>query len=131
MLKSADGMDSVRQYGQSKLANILWTRQLAKQHPLVTVAAVHPGQVQTNLATGATGMPKIVRLFWPLFALTLTLVDKGARNQLWALVSKDVQSSEYYEPVGVEGQATTLGKDDKLAKKVWDWTETELSRHGD
>jgi retinol dehydrogenase 12 len=132
MLKStADGMDSVRRYGQSKLANILWTRQLAKQHPLITVAAVHPGQVQTNLATGATGMPGIIRLFWPLFALTLTPVDKGARNQLWASVSKDVQSGEYYEPVGVEGRATALGKDDELAKKIWDWTETELSGHGD
>lgn len=50
------------------------------------------------------------------------------RNQLWASVSKDVKSGEYYEPVGVGGVVSPLGQDDVLRQKVWEWTEEELEK---
>jgi hypothetical protein len=67
-------------------------------------------------------LPFLVR---PLF----TSLEKGIKNQLWASVSKDYVNGEYYEPVGVGGKAIPDGKDDKLAKKLWDWTEKELQGH--
>lgn len=41
-------------YGQSKLANILFTRQLAKRYPKIRSVAIHPGSVATNLSTPFT-----------------------------------------------------------------------------
>ncbi|KAH7201006.1 hypothetical protein BKA60DRAFT_165390 [Fusarium oxysporum] len=112
-------------YYQSKLANILWARQLAKTFPHFTVSAIDPGLVNTELLVKATGM------VWYLYAVVrcmlITPVAKGVRNQLWASVSKRVVSGEYYEPVGKHGLATEEGRDDKLAEKLWEWTESELA----
>ncbi|KAK9234244.1 hypothetical protein V1525DRAFT_383719 [Lipomyces kononenkoae] len=128
---TADSLGAMTRYCQSKLANVLWARQLAKLYPSFTVAAIHPGVVSTNLLARATDAPLIFRIVFGA-ADTLGLkatVERGARNQLWASVSKDVQSGEYYEPVGVGGLASAYGKDDDLAKKTWDWTENELEEH--
>ncbi|KAG7411842.1 hypothetical protein ACKAV7_008570 [Fusarium commune] len=112
-------------YYQSKLANILWVRQLAKKFPHFTVSAIDPGLVNTELLVKATGM------VWYLYAVVrcmlITPVAKGVRNQLWASVAKGAVSGEYYEPVGKIGLATEEGRDDKLAEKLWEWTESELA----
>lgn len=36
-------------YGQSKLANVLFTRELASRYPSITSVAVHPGVIKTDL----------------------------------------------------------------------------------
>lgn len=130
-LKTVDsGLSPVALYCQSKLANVLFARHLAKLYPQFTIASVHPGVVRTNLLNGASGIPAPVRMIGPVLHYFLSSVDQGARNQLWASVSKDVVSGEYYEPVGVGGKGRTLGKDDALAERLWDWTERELAEHG-
>ncbi|OHF03026.1 short-chain dehydrogenase/reductase [Colletotrichum orchidophilum] len=127
----AEALGPYGRYSQSKLANVLWARQLAKEYPDITVAAVHPGVVSTNLAAGTTGSPKVVQYLMHFANRWLVnSVEKGARNQLWASISKEVQSGEYYEPVGVSGVASKDGQDDLLAKELWDWTEAELQAHG-
>ncbi|KIW99759.1 uncharacterized protein Z518_10687 [Rhinocladiella mackenziei CBS 650.93] len=126
----ADSLGAYGRYGQSKLSNILFARQLAQLYPQFTVSAIHPGMVRTNLLSGATGSPLMQMVFNLSRALRVASpVEKGALNQLWASVSKDVKSGEYYEPVGVGGSATVHGKDDDLAQKLWDWTEKELAEH--
>ena len=126
----ADNLGAYGRYGQSKLAMVLWTRELGRKYPQFTLASIHPGVVQTNLFSGATGSPMIIRVLAKVATSTclLTPVDQGARNQLWASVSNDVKSGEYYEPVGIAGPASPLAGDDALAEKVWDWTEKELER---
>ncbi|KAF7547707.1 hypothetical protein G7Z17_g7535 [Cylindrodendrum hubeiense] len=126
---TADSLGAYGRYYQSKLANVLWVRQLAKLYPQFTVAAIHPGVVRTQLMEGATASPTIVRVLARVGNMLLTPVEKGAKNQVWASVAKDVKSGEYYEPVGVGGLASDDGKDDGLAKKLWDWTEEELKAH--
>lgn len=130
-LKSdAENLGAYGRYGQSKLAMTLWTREMARKYPQFKFASIHPGVVQTNLFNGATGSPMIIRMLTKLAtsACLLTPVDQGARNQLWASVSKDVKSGEYYEPVGIAGPASPLAEDDGLAERVWEWTEKELER---
>ncbi|KAK4450216.1 hypothetical protein QBC34DRAFT_484492 [Podospora aff. communis PSN243] len=127
LLKSpASELGSYHCYYQSKLANILWARQFAKEHPQFTVASVHPGVVRTELMNRATGTPRAVRAFVTLVTPLLASVEQGAKGQLWASVSKDVKSGEYYEPVGVAGKGSDDSKNDRLAKELWDWTEGEL-----
>jgi len=122
----AEDLGAFGRYYQSKLANVLWARQLAKVYPQFTVASIHPGVVRTQLSRGATGTPTVLQALFKFGAQFLTPVDQGVKNQLWASVSQQVQSGEYYEPVGVPGLASDDGKDDALAKRLWDWTEKEL-----
>ncbi|EAQ91791.1 hypothetical protein CHGG_00026 [Chaetomium globosum CBS 148.51] len=125
----AEALGPVGRYGQSKLANILWARQLARAQPQLTVAAVHPGVVQTSLMERATGVPAVVRGMTRVAVglNLLTPVDRGVRNQLWASVATvGVVSGEFYHPVGIPGKASPLGTDDELARRLWEWTEKEL-----
>ncbi|RDW81502.1 oxidoreductase, short-chain dehydrogenase/reductase family [Aspergillus mulundensis] len=115
-------------YGQSKLALILWGKEAAKRYPTLTIASVHPGVVQTNLANGATGSPCWVQVLGKLAYHVLTGVEQGVRNQLWASVSADVKSGGYYVPVGIEGTESVLAKDEELAGELWAWTEGEIGR---
>lgn len=126
----AEPLGAIRRYSQSKLANILWARQLAARYPQLTAASVHPGVVSTQLVERATGTPAAFRALTRLAGrFVLTSVEQGVRNQLWASVAKGVVSGEYYEPVGVGGLASADGKDEGLAKRLWEWTEEELEGH--
>lgn len=123
----AEDLGAYGRYYQSKLANVLWARQLAKEYPQFTIASIHPGLVNTELMNRATATPTIVKTLVKFGGgAVLSSVEKGARNQLWASVSKDVKSGEYYEPVGISGKVSDDGKNDELAKKLWDWTQKEL-----
>lgn len=130
MLKvTADSMGAFGRFGQSKLAIILFVRQLAKLYPQLTVTAIHPGTVDTNVISSATGAPVILKYVARYAHRFLASVDQGVKNQLWASVAKDIQSGGYYEPIGIAGKVKPRGKDDDLAKKLWDWTEKELEGH--
>ncbi|KAH7234636.1 uncharacterized protein BKA55DRAFT_543822 [Fusarium redolens] len=129
-LKStASGMSTTDRYGQSKLANILFIRELAAHHPKLTAASIHPGTVKTDLQKSNDGswmISAFQRLVVPLVGVS---VEEGAKSQLWAATAKGVQNGEYYVPVGLSGNGSQLSKDKVLAKKLWDWTEKELASH--
>ncbi|KAF9767047.1 hypothetical protein IL306_000449 [Fusarium sp. DS 682] len=111
-------------YYQSKLANILWVRQLARKYPHFTVSAIDPGLVKTELLEKARG---IAWYLYPVVrCMLITPVAKGVRNQLWASVAPGVVSGEYYETIGKHSLATEDGKDDELGERLWEWTEREL-----
>lgn len=134
LLKSETmNVSTTRRYGVSKLANVLFACELAKRFPQITVAAVHPGIVTTNLAHSMADaylnlavQTKIMTFlsYMPGFQTP----DRGAKNQLWASVSKDVVSGEYYTGVGKGGTQSAIAKDDDLARRLWEWTEAELAR---
>ncbi|KAH6900767.1 short-chain dehydrogenase/reductase [Thelonectria olida] len=126
---TAESLGGYGRYYQSKLANVLWARQLAKLYPQFTVASIHPGIVRTQLMDRATTTPAVVKALVKVGNMFLAPVEQGVRNQLWAAVSKDVKSGEYYEPVGVGGLVSENGKDDELAKQLWEWTEKEFEGH--
>ncbi|KAK8051161.1 hypothetical protein PG993_002546 [Apiospora rasikravindrae] len=120
-----------RCYAQSKLANTLFARRLAREYPQLTVAAVHPGVVRTNLmgviARHDGGV--LARLGRPISRACMASVQDGIQNQLWAATSQDVVSGEYYSHMGVKGRMNKLARDDMLAEKLWQWTEVELENY--
>ncbi|KAK5043295.1 hypothetical protein LTR13_001066 [Exophiala sideris] len=124
----AETMGSLERYGQSKLANILWARELARRYPQFTVAAVHPGVVNTNLLSGATDAPFWARMLFGTMRKVgfIASAETGVKKQLWAAVASDVRSGQYHEPVGVSGKGSAKATDDELAKRLWEWTEKEL-----
>lgn len=126
----ASHVERVMRYGQSKLALLLWAREMAARYPprQVTTVSIHPGTVKTELFNNPEGglMYRLLqRLFVPVFGLT---VEDGAKNTVWAATasSKDVVSGEYYEPIGVAGNGSVWSRDRGLARKLWEWTEEEL-----
>jgi retinol dehydrogenase-12 len=45
-------LSSRQRYGQSKLANILYSNELARRYPAIRCVSVHPGSVNTGLSRG-------------------------------------------------------------------------------
>ncbi|CAN8097355.1 unnamed protein product [Discula destructiva] len=118
-------------YGQSKLANALFARQLAQNHPQWTVTAIHPGVIQTNL------FRHILEQYWllsPIFHIAnrfFSTIEQGTQNQLWAATAprKDIKTGGFYYPVGDATGGKDRGPyaaDEALSKRLWDWTEQEL-----
>ncbi|KAL9110559.1 MAG: hypothetical protein Q9227_004917 [Pyrenula ochraceoflavens] len=126
-----------RRYGQSKLTNILFTRELARRYPEITSVAIHPGSVETNLGNGMVskyplGSWLVGWVIWPV----LRTAQNGALNQLWAAVAergdgkKMVKSGAYYVPLANEEALTQFARDDDLARRLWEWSAAEVEERG-
>lgn len=116
-------------YGQSKLAQMLYTDELARRYPEITWLSVHPGFIFTGLFDSVAFLTQL-----PVLILSIgkrTPVEKGHYQQCWAAtVPKDkIENGGYYEPIGILGnRSTKQSKDVKLAGKLWEWTENELKQ---
>lgn len=128
-----DAQGTWARYGQSKLANILFTRELASRYPGITSVAVHPGLIQTNLYQPSQRANWLVKYgTMTIGSLTMATVAVGTLNQLWAAAGKrnELVSGSYYNPVGNFTPGSQHANDPGLAKALWDWTTTELAAHG-
>jgi retinol dehydrogenase-12 len=120
----------VAKYGQSKLANILHSKELARRFPEFTCVAVHPGMVSTGLSQGMQDRWVLRVLGGVVEAIIGVDAHEGAYNQLWAATSEGVVSGCYYVPVGKKNDGSAYARDEVLAGKLWEWTETELKKYG-
>ncbi|KAJ5373220.1 hypothetical protein N7517_005226 [Penicillium concentricum] len=117
-----------RRYGQSKLANLLYARELAKRFPAITTVSVHPGVVSTGLVDDLSLKNKVIvyGIAWWL----LIKPHEGAFNQTWAATvdKAKIRNGGYYEPVGKleDRKLDETAKDEALAESLWDWTEEAL-----
>ncbi|KAB8223273.1 hypothetical protein BDV33DRAFT_228723 [Aspergillus novoparasiticus] len=121
-------LGSWKRYAQSKLANILYTRELARRYPAITAVSVHPGVITTGLVENLGWAHR-----WFIYATTynqMVTLEEGAYNQLWAATtSRDgLETGQYYVPVGVASndKLTKTGRDDVLAGQLWEWTNKAL-----
>lgn len=120
-------------YGQSKLANILFTRELAKRYLPIRSVAVHPGLIKTSLYEPTQRSNAILRYGLKVMGpLVMSDVRTGALTQLWAAgAHKDqVESGTYYTPIARANLGSKRAQDDQLAEWLWDWTESELKAKG-
>ena len=111
------GYSIMKAVGPTKLALIMFTRELAKrlEGTGVTVNALHPGLVKTPLLDE---VPAAMRFFFHLFSTT---PEKGARTPIYLATSNDVANTTgglfaNCKPVKIGGQAA----DDAVVKKLWD-----------
>lgn len=139
---------SMRRYGQSKLANILFAKYLSKQlkdkDSKILAVSIHPGVVDTGLYEYMEKLPVLSLALKIARKMMIFLMNakEGANTQLWAATAprateKDSKSccsnsngkvvnGEFYTPIGAAGQAGKLTFDEGLAKKLWEWTEEEV-----
>ncbi|PSR99192.1 hypothetical protein BD289DRAFT_402911 [Coniella lustricola] len=119
-------------YGQSKLANVIYTAEFARRHPSITTVSVHPGVVATDLVNGLSRVQRgfVVFTNW-IAGRTLLQPEEGALNQLWAAAGApkaEMVSGAFYMPIGVESNhmLDSVAKSPELATKLWRWTEETL-----
>lgn len=118
------GFNVIKAYSQSKLANVLFTRELARRvkNRGITVNCCHPGAVATNIGIDRdTGFGKTVtRLLKPFFQTP----EQGARTAIF-LASDDSVSDvtgEYFYKCRI-AKSSKRSKDMELAKKLFEFSE--------
>jgi NAD(P)-dependent dehydrogenase (short-subunit alcohol dehydrogenase family) len=107
-------------YGQSKLCNILFTRELARrlEGSGVTVNALHPGAVATRLAQNngwwAVALGKLLALF-------LRTPAKGAETSVYLATSPEMEgiTGRYFSDCR-EARPSRMAEDDAAAKRLWE-----------
>ena len=135
-LKSEKDYEPMREYCQSKLANLLFTKELQRR---ITVAndqtvsiASQPGANKTELARHmsqeafAAAVERVGELMDPW---------QGALPSLYAATSADAKGGELYGPDkdgGYRGYpalatVTPNALDEVVAKKLWEWAEEATS----
>ncbi|KAM6220411.1 retinol dehydrogenase 14 [Rhynchocyon petersi] len=113
-------------YSRSKLANILFTRELARrlEGTNVTVNVLHPGIVRTNLGRHIN-IPLLVK---PLFNLVSWAFFKtpleGAQTSVYLASSPEVEgvSGKYFGDCKEE-ELLPKATDESVARKLWDISE--------
>ncbi|KUI07855.1 short-chain dehydrogenase [Mycobacterium lehmannii] len=124
------GYNRVQAYGQSKLANLLFTyelqRRLAAGGAPTIAAAAHPGFSDTELMRYIpVFVPDIV---WKIFTQP---ADKGALPTLRAATDPGVQGGQYYGPDGigeVKGNpklvaSSAQSHDEDIQRRLWTMSE--------
>ncbi len=124
-----------RAYGQSKLANLLFTfelqRRLAAANVGTVAAAAHPGVSDTNLAGSTGGVTgKLMSATKPLSKLFSQNSQMGALPTLRAAADPTVTGGEYFGPSGFMEQrghpqlvqANAAANDLSVAARLWDVT---------
>jgi NAD(P)-dependent dehydrogenase (short-subunit alcohol dehydrogenase family) len=118
-----------RAYGQSKLANLLFTLELQRRLHLagsaVRATAAHPGWAATNLQS-RTGDPVRHALMALGNRVVATSADEGARPTLFAALA-DIPGGSYAGPGGFGGRRgtpalvgrTVAASDPDMARRLW------------
>ncbi len=115
-------------YGQSKLANLLYAKALAKRLPKGQVAnALHPGVIKTNIARSQG--PAANLALGIASALLLKDAAEGAATQVWAAVHPEASrhNGAYLRDCN-EAQPKPNAQDEALAERLWQETEAILAR---
>ena len=106
-------------YCVSKLMNIMFTYQLASMQDKVSVNALHPGFVDTNIAGNEGNLIKyIVKFGAKMFART---VDNGADSSIYLSTSdevKGVSGKYFFKCRDIRSSRSSYVKEDW--QKVWD-----------
>ena len=115
-LRERGGYSGYEAYCASKLANVLFTVELARQLAGTRVSAncLHPGVVGTKLLRAG-------------FAMTGAPVEEGARTSVFLAVSDEVAgvSGKYFSHCR-ETPCSAAGRDPALAQALWHATEAAL-----
>lgn len=118
------GYGGWRAYANSKLANILFTYELARRlaGKPVTANCLHPGVVSTGFGKNDKGaFAVLVKIASPFFITP----EKGARTSIYLASSPEVEdvSGQYFDRCKTR-RSIKVSYDEALAKRLWDRSVT-------
>jgi NAD(P)-dependent dehydrogenase (short-subunit alcohol dehydrogenase family) len=112
-----------RNYGQSKLANILFTLELARrlEGSGVTANCLHPGFVATNFSTGKGFTFRVFQAMSKVFAIS---PENGAKTTIYLASSPEVEgiTGGYFAKCKLT-KPTAAGRDDEASHRLWELSE--------
>jgi NAD(P)-dependent dehydrogenase (short-subunit alcohol dehydrogenase family) len=123
-------------YDQSKLANVLFTIELAKrlEKTAITVNCLHPGKVRTNMGKKALNgsfltnlLIKLMSLFQALFGIS---PSEGAKTSIFLATSPDVNglTGNYFSKCKVHN-THTAAQNTFLRQELWQISEKLANFH--
>ena len=122
-LQSTRGYVGFPVYSKSKLANILFNRELARRAPQgVTANALHPGFVATRFGDNSGGLMRtVLKVAKPIGAIS---PEEGARTIIYLASSPEVAgvTGEYFfecKPTTPTAEA----RNDADARRLWEMSE--------
>jgi retinol dehydrogenase-14 len=119
-LHGEKGYKGTKAYSQSKLANVLFTYELARRLEGTGVSAncLHPGAVRTNFGSGSSGLfGFMVRALRPL----MISPEKGAETPIYLASSPEVEGvSGRYFIKKAEARSSDVSYDERLARRLWE-----------
>lgn len=120
------GYDAMKAYSQSKLANVLFTKELTKKYPWITSNCLHPGVVRTQIAN--KDMAWYISLFWSLAKPFFISTEKGAETSIYLATAAEIEgNSGGYFDKKKEFKPSKLGRDEDLAQQLWAYSENAIS----
>lgn len=118
-LHSQGSYNSGLAYCQSKLANVLFTRELASRlkGTNVTVNSVHPGTVNSDLTRHST----LMTILFTVFSVFLKTPREGAQTSIYCAIAEELHSisGKHFSdctPAFVAPQ----GRSAETARRLWD-----------
>ncbi len=123
----SDKYNGMAAYSQSKLANILFTKELVKRYPKICSHSLHPGVVKTEIAS-KNGNKRLWRYLWKMITPFMIDTTKGAKTSVYLSSSDEVLriNGKYFEKQK-EKEPSILANDPVLAKKLWEVSEELIS----
>lgn len=124
-----------RAYGQSKLANILHVKELTarlkRMKANVTANALHPGVVKTNLGRSFPHHHLLDFIFF-VGSKFMKSIPQGAATTCYAATSSQMEkvSGKYLADCNI-APYSAVADDHDLARQLWAFSETTLSRGKD
>lgn len=115
----------MKAYGQSKLANVLFTQELAERlkDTQITVNCLHPGMVDTTIGTkGTNGLASFA---WTSMAKLFGIpVERGAATSVYLATSPQVNgvTGKYFDKSKPK-KPSKLAHDKQLQKQLWQASE--------
>lgn len=112
-------------YGQSKLMNLLFMRELDKKlaGTGVTINCLHPGVVGTNIVAANSGL--FLKTVWAVGSKFMMTPAKGALTSIRCASDPALEkvSNKYFEKENISDRINPLSTDQKLAADLWVATE--------
>lgn len=119
------GFNGLRAYSNSKLAQVLFTRELARREPAIAANALHPGAIATGIWRAAPAPAR-----W-LLGLVLPSAEKGARPVVRLASSPDLDgvTGRYFKKMR-EARPSAAGANDADAARLWKIAEDATQQSG-
>jgi NAD(P)-dependent dehydrogenase (short-subunit alcohol dehydrogenase family) len=113
-------------YGDSKLANIHFTRGLVKRHPSVLSVSLHPGVIPTNLARHMGFVATIYNGVLKVFSKS---ISQGASTSVYAAVAPELEGrGGVYLSDCAEKKPSRDARDENVSEQVWSLSERAVAR---
>lgn len=113
-LNSERRFNGYHAYCNAKLANALFTAELARREPWLSSNYLHPGVIDTKLLHAA-------------FDMTGNSVHSGAKTSVYLATSPEVKgiSGKYFDNCKITAPYATVN-DTQLAQQLWEWSEKAI-----